>query len=148
MDTEATLFGTLMLVLILGILATISRNESARTVYVKRRRKRELPKETRLAPRYKTSLRIKYNTSIEEGISWIRDVSVNGAQLFLNKSLETGTRLNIEINLPHESNPIFVMGDIIWVKENNAGFHFIEKGHGEINRLVEYCKLKEDSYKL
>ena len=48
-------------------------------------------------------LRIKYETSLEEGISWIRDISESGARLFLNKNLkflQIGEPLKIEINLP------------------------------------------------
>ena len=147
MDAETTLFGTLILVLILAVLANISRHGSAHIVSVRRRKGRRYKKDTRKFPRYKTSLRVKYHTPIEEGISWIKDISLNGAQLFLNKGLEIGTRLNIEVNLPQDPKTILVKGDIVWIKENNAGFHFAEVEKGEIGRLVEYCRIKEEAYR-
>jgi hypothetical protein len=146
MGTETTLFGAFMLLLMFVILAIISRYETAQVVSVRRRRRKRPKKEARMHPRYKTSLRVKYNTPIEEGISWIKDVSLNGAQLFLNKGLELGTHLNLEVKLPNDSRAIFVKGDIVWIKEHNAGFHFKEEDGGEINRLVEYCRSKEDLY--
>ena len=146
MGAETTLFGAFVLLLILVILAIISRYETAQIVSVRRRRRKRPKKEARMHPRYKTSLRVKYNTSLEEGISWIKDVSLNGAQLFLNKGLELGTSLNLEVKLPNDSKTILVKGDIVWVKEHNAGFHFREHDDSEINRLVEYCKSRENIY--
>ncbi|MBN1872327.1 MAG: PilZ domain-containing protein [Candidatus Omnitrophica bacterium] len=145
MDTETALIGLFMLLLVLIILAIISRYETAQIVSVKRKKKKP-NKEARMHPRYKTSLRVKYNTPIEEGISWIKDVSLQGAQLFLNKGLDIGTSLDIEVKLPNDSSPILVTGDIVWIKENNAGFHFRGEKETEINRLVEYCKSREDAY--
>lgn len=99
-------------------------------------RKREGP-----TPRYKTSLRIKYKTPIDEGISWIKDISKSGARLFLNNTLRTvgvGEPLEIEINLPYDVQPILVKGNIVWAQDNDAGFHFVEAIQEDIDKIIQY----------
>jgi hypothetical protein len=99
--------------------------------------------EKRAYPRYKTSLRIKYTTPLEEGISWIKDISEKGARLFLNstlKTLEIGESLGIEINVPYDPQPIIIQGNIVWSKEDDAGINFGNVVQGDINSIIQYVK--------
>ena len=102
--------------------------------------------ERRAHPRYKTSLRVRYKTPLEEGISWIRDISESGARLFLNralKTLEAGEPLGMEIHLPSERQPIAVQGSIVWSKEEDAGFRFDEVMEEDLNRILQYVNKEE-----
>jgi hypothetical protein len=141
MDIEINLLGISILILIFAFLLMISSNEK-KSATVK-----EPPrKEKRAYPRYKTSLRIKYESPLEEGISWIRDISKGGARLFLNNSLKTlkiGESLGIEINLPDDPQPIIVQGNIVWSKENDAGFNFDNVIQGNIDSVIRYINKEE-----
>lgn len=102
-------------------------------------------KERRAYPRYKISLRIKYKVLLEEGVSWIKDISENGARIYLNntlKTLEINESLGIKVYLPYESQPIFVLGNIVWSNGDEAGFHFEKIAQGDISRLMEYINRK------
>ena len=102
--------------------------------------------ERRIYPRYKTSLRAKYKTpSEEEGVSWIRNISRGGVQLFLNKSFPINTFLRLEIHLPYDSKPIFAQGGVVWTQNENgsAGLSFSEVNQPDINRIIEYIGHKE-----
>ena len=122
-------------------------------IFIGRYTKRSSPnrrmsaRERRACPRHKTSLRIKYKTPLEEGVSWIRDISENGARLFLNKALKTleiGKQLGIEISLPDDPQPILVRGNIVWSEEDSAGFNFQEVAQGDINRILAYINNREN----
>ena len=98
-------------------------------------------KERRAYPRHKIALRIKYKTPLEEGISWIKDISEGGVRIFLNnilKTLEVGESLEVEINLPYDAPSIFIRGNIVWSKDNYAGFSFDEIMQGDIKRMIQY----------
>ena len=106
-----------------------------------RRATTSFKKEKRVHPRHKASLRIKYKTPFEEGISWIKDISESGARLILNKTLKTleiGQSLGIEINLPDYAQPIVIQGNIVWSKEDDAGFNFDRIEQGEIKSVIQY----------
>ena len=103
-------------------------------------------KEKRTRPRYKTSIRIKYKTPLEEWISWIKDISEKGARLFLNstlKSLEIGESLGIEISIPHDPQPVIIEGNIVWSREDDAGVDFANIIQGDINRIIKYIQSEE-----
>lgn len=125
---------------VFGALFLLGRPSS---VTVSRRKTRKLfQKERRGNPRYKTSLRIKYKTPLlEEGASWIRDISENGARLFLTntlKALDIGTPLEIEIDAPQLIQTVSLRGNIVWAEENDAGFRFEETTEGDIGRVLQY----------
>ena len=134
MDVKMNLLGVTFLVVIFLTLLIISRPT--------KRPAPKFSKERRACPRHKTSLRIRYKTPVEEGVSWIRDISESGARLFLNRalrSLEIGKSLEIEIDLPDGSQPIAVQGNIVWAGENDAGLHF-DKVEGDISKAIQYLE--------
>ena len=136
MDVAMNLLGVSVLILIFVILLIISNYGKKPTRF-----KKPSKKERRACPRYKTSLRIKYATSIEEGVSWIKDISEKGARLFLNntlKTLEVGESLGIEINLPYDTQPVFIQGNIVWFEDDDAGFQFEKIVQEDINRIIQY----------
>ena len=136
MNVAMNLLSVSILILIFAILLIISHYEKKPTRF-----KKPSKEERRAYPRYKTSLRIKYKTPLEEGISWIRDLSEKGARLFLNntlKTLEVGGSLDIEINLPYDTQPVFIQGNIVWFEGNDAGFQFEKIVQGDINRIIQY----------
>ena len=136
MEVEIHLLGLSFLMLVLAALLIISNYGKKSTSF-----KKPPKKERRACPRYKTSLRIKYKTPLEEGISWIRDISESGARLFLNKTLKTleiGESLGIEINLPDNPQPTIIQGNIVWSREDDAGFDFDRVIQGDINRIIQY----------
>lgn len=101
-----------------------------------------LRKEKRIFPRYRTLLRIKYKTPLEEGISWIKDISRGGARLFLN-NLSVGTVLAMEINLPYEQKSIFAQGNIEWSRGSDSGFSFGAVEQDDLTRIIQYIGLQE-----
>ncbi|MEE8359989.1 MAG: PilZ domain-containing protein [Candidatus Omnitrophota bacterium] len=145
MYIEANLFTASILILVFAILIILT--HSRRTP---ERPKGFFKKERRTYPRYQTSLRIKYKTPIEEGISWIKDVSRSGARLFLNNALKTvaiGQPLELEISLPSDTQPILVKGNIVWAQDTDAGFHFVEAMDGDIDKIIKYVNPEEDQAK-
>ena len=138
MDFEIHLLGFSILILILAMLLLVSNYRKKPTAF-----KKGFKKERRAHSRYKTSLRVKYITSVEEGISWIKDISEKGARLFLNsnlKTLEIGESLGIEINVPYDLQSIIVRANIVWLKEDDAGINFSNVAQGDINRVIQYIK--------
>jgi hypothetical protein len=136
MYVEANLFSASILVLVFAVLLIIT--HSKRTPA---RPRGPFKKERRSHPRYKTSLRIKYKTPIDEGISWIKDISRSGARLFLNNTLKTvavGEPLEIEISLPYDVQPILVKGNIVWAQDSDAGLHFVEAIQEDIDKIIRY----------
>ena len=103
--------------------------------------KRKRPKkERRITPRHKASLRVRYKLPPEEeGISWIGDISRGGARIFLNKDLrklKIGESLEIEIHSPSKADPLLVKGNIVWLKESNAGVQFDEMIQSNIEKII------------
>ena len=132
------LFGVSVLILIFAMLFVIG-NYGKKSDRFKKRSKNE----RRAHARYKTSLRIRYETSAEEGVSWIKDISEKGARLFLNntlKTLEIGESLGIEIDMPYGLQSTLVRGNIVWLKEDNAGINFDNVVQGDLNRVIQYIK--------
>ena len=142
MDVAIYLLGVSILILVFAILLIIGNYSKTSAASLSKARKSS-EEERRTYARYKTSLRVKYKTPLEEGISWIRDISEGGARLFLNrtlKTLEIGESLGIEISLPHETQPISIEGNIVWSKEDDAGINFDKVVEGDINRIIKYVK--------
>lgn len=140
MYVEVNMFSASVLLLVFAVLLLISRTRRS-SERSRRPVRGGVKQERRAHPRYKTSLRIKYKTPIEEGISWIKDISQSGARLFLNNTLKTlgiGDPLEIEIDLPYEAQPILVKGNIVWSKDDDAGFRFAEVIKDDIDRIMSY----------
>lgn len=102
-------------------------------------KQKSFKKERRIHPRYKTSLNIKYNTPTEQGISLIGDISRGGLRLLsADKAFKIGGLLHLEINLPNDLRPIFVQGNIAWMKKGEAGLSFNEVQQDDISRIIQH----------
>ena len=102
---------------------------------------RPTKEERRAHARYETALRVRYKTAVQEGISWIRDVSNGGVRIFLTGALKTlniGESLEIEINIPNENKPVSVQGTIAWSREDVAGFSVDEAMQPDLSRVARY----------
>ena len=101
-----------------------------------------LTEERRGRPRHKRTLRIQYKTDLEEGTSWIKDISESGARILLPRNPNTfqaGKHLKIEITLPDNTESTHVKGNIVWLKDREAGFHFKQITQGDIRKVVTYA---------
>ena len=106
--------------------------------------KKWIDKERRAYLRYKTLLRAKYKTDTVRGMSWISDISKGGLRLFLADTTFTiGSPLQVEIDLPPAQKQISVQGNIVWMKEGEAGLSFSEVKRGDVNRVVQYIGERE-----
>lgn len=105
-------------------------------------KKKFFRRDRRVFPRYNALLRIKYKTPLEEGISWIKDISRGGARLFLN-NLAVGTVLSLEINLPYDQNSIFAQGNIVWRRGTDSGLNFGAAEQDDLTRIIEYIGLQK-----
>ncbi len=138
MSGEIGLLGITGLLILVFVTLLIVDNYGKRAKF-----KKLSEKERRAYPRHKIALRIKYKTPLEEGISWIKDISEGGVRIFLNnilKTLEVGESLEVEINLPYDAPSIFIRGNIVWSKEDDAGINFGDVIQGDINRIIQYVK--------
>lgn len=100
-------------------------------------------KERRIFPRYKTLLRAKYKSPLEEGISWIKDFSRGGVRLFLN-SLDVGTIVALQIDLPYDRTPVFVQGNIAWKRGTDSGLCFGAAEHEDLTKVLRYVGHREE----
>jgi len=72
----------------------------------------------------------------------LRDISGGGASLLLSERLPKGTRINLEILLSNEAEPVLLDGIINWVKEDRngqccVGIIFISPDLFSLGRLFE-----------
>jgi len=75
-----------------------------------------------------------------------RDISENGISFVVYERLPKGTRLDIQIQTPFDSLPIFVKGKVSWIralgeeskKTFEVGVEFIEIDQKDQRRLREY----------
>jgi hypothetical protein len=138
MYVEINLLGTTALFLVFMTLVVASHSNRTPVRY---RRKVVIREERRAHTRYRTSLRIRYRAPANEGTTWIKDISAGGARLFLNRTLRdmhVGTPLELEINLPYDTDPVFVRGNIVWSRESDAGFRFGGVAQGDLDKVLHY----------
>ena len=51
-----------------------------------------------------------------------------------------GEPLEIEVSLPDDgTQPIVIKGDIVWVKDDNAGLRFVETMKEDIDRIMQHA---------
>lgn len=78
-------------------------------------------KDRRKSIRIDTELDVLYEVSSQarpkKRITMTRNISLGGINLGLNEKLFPGTVLDLQLNIPESSRPIFVQGKIVWVKE-------------------------------
>ena len=109
---------------------------------MKTKRQKET-QERRIHPRYKTSLRVTYKTALEDGISWIRNISRGGILIVLSKTFEIGTALRLNVNLPYDSQPILLRGNVVWAKGDNAGLSLDDASQEDLSRIFHYIDNRE-----
>ena len=107
------------------------------------RLRRRMPNDRRNHPRFETSLRISYKTPIEEGISWVKDISRGGIRLFLDKTLEIGTLMHLEIKLPYDRRPVLAQSSVVWKDDDDAGLVFDDVNDADLDRILEYIDNKK-----
>ena len=142
MDVEIPLLVGSICMLVLALILAINQHtgtwkDSPLTLFIRRSKPK---KEKRLFPRCETSLEAKYQALSEEGISWIRDISSGGARLFVSKSLEAGTPLRMQVQLPYDSNRVVIKGTVVWSRKNDAGLSFDETSQEGIGRIIQYTR--------
>ena len=144
MDIQIHLLIGSMLLLFLAISLTIAQHRESlpQPTGLINRKKKIFRRARRIFPRYKALLRIRYKTPLEEGISWIKDISRGGVRLFLN-SLALETVLSMEINLPYDRKPIFAQGNIVWRRGTDSGLSFGAVEQDDLSRILEYVGLQE-----
>lgn len=137
------LIGSLVMLFVAGYLAVAqNRGNLPKPSGLINPQKGILRKEKRIFPRYRTLLRTKYKTPLEEGISWIKDISRGGVRLFLN-NIPVGTVLAMEINLPYEQKSIFAQGSIVWTRSTDSGINFGAVEQDDLSRIIQYIGLQE-----
>ena len=81
-----------------------------------------------------------------EGKSSAFDISVLGLRITVDKRLENGTTLEMEIYLPGSSQPILAKGEVIWAENCKehfyAGIKFTLIDEKNKTRLIDYTKRK------
>ncbi len=83
-------------------------------------------KERRKATRIDTEVDVLYDVLTGKGskaqLSKSRNLSLGGINLALREKLFPGTVLKMQLNIPQSPQPIFVQGEIVWVKEISHKF--------------------------
>lgn len=137
------LIGSILILFLTVFLVLVQHRENLpKTTGLINSKKKFFKRERRIFPRYRTLLRIKYKSPVEEGISWIKDISRGGVRLFLN-NLDIGTVLSMEINLPYDKNSIFAQGSIVWRRGTDSGLIFGAAEQDDLSRIIEYIGLQE-----
>ena len=141
MDVEIHLLVGSSLLFIFTIAIAISQNMDKLPIpQLIRFRRKNYEKERRIYPRYKTLLRVKYKAPLGEGATWIKDISRSGMRLLLDNPFKIGTLLTLEISVPYDPKPVFAQGNIVWMEEDNAGFHFDKVEQEELDRIMQHVR--------
>ncbi len=141
MYTHINIIGIGFLALIFVVLLIVNRLGRTSTAYQSKLPKRTGKSDRRTYPRYEAALRIKYKTQLNEGVSWIENISEGGTRLYLDNTLRAlgmGEPLEIEVSLPNDIQPIIIKGDIVWLKDDNAGLRFVETIKADIEKIMQY----------
>lgn len=87
-----------------------------------------MDKERRKFKRFDAYMSVKFReagSSTSQGISLSKDLSREGLKLNSNASMDKGTLLDIEINIPDDPKPVVTSGKVVWSRpseERNQGF--------------------------
>ena len=107
------------------------------------KRKKSFKEERRKYPRKETSIRIRYQTRLEEGVAWLRNISQGGACLLFMYSMKPGTPLQLKIDLPYDKEPIFAESRAVWSKGDNLGIAFEDIKKSDLDRVFQFIDNKE-----
>ena len=101
--------------------------------------------ERRRYVRFNTSLRTFckcVESSLAKFQTKIIDLSREGACLLMNRELEKGTPVDIELNIPGDNIPVLAAGEVCWSKESaghmSAGVKFTKLNPRDKTKLLEY----------
>jgi len=97
----------------------------------KRDKRRYAFQDRRMSKRFGGSAKVTYRLLQEpliEGEALVRDVSLRGIRLSLDKKLPLDIPLELKIFIEEDSRPIFVIGEVVWLKEIDLGKGKFEVG--------------------
>lgn len=89
---------------------------------------------------------VKYKAVTQEGeesapvLATIKDIGTGGVCLRSEEYLPVSTTIELKINFPHLSTPIFALGKVIWIKQRKKG-KFYEIG-------VQFFEIEESMRKI
>jgi len=95
-------------------------------------------KEKRRHRRFKKSFDVKYESKGIAGIesnTKSKDISIGGIKIPINKLIQKGAKLTMEIKLPDEETPITAQGQIMWVK------NLSDNPHGDVDAGIKFSKI-------
>ncbi|HEY5037848.1 MAG TPA: PilZ domain-containing protein [bacterium] len=109
--------------------------------------------ERRGSPRYEVNFPSKYcfvedkkqiqtilEHSKKEMNATVRDISLEGMQIALDKPLKIGDVLVFEIPLPGSEEPLAACAEVVWANGNIGGLHFLLISNLDLMALKIYLK--------
>ena len=109
--------------------------------------------ERRAYPRYEVNFPVKYclvedkneiqnilEHSKKEMNATVRDISLGGMQVALDKPLKEGEVFVFEIPLPGLKEPLSACAEVLWANGNKGGLHFLLIGDDDLTALKVYLK--------
>jgi len=66
------------------------------------------------------------------------DLSLGGAYLLADQTLEEGTQLELEITLPEADHAISTTAEVVWANETGLGLRFLALKDNDFNALRAY----------
>ncbi|MCM8795856.1 MAG: PilZ domain-containing protein [Candidatus Omnitrophica bacterium] len=80
-------------------------------------------KERRLFPRFTVHIPVDFSSNKERSFlsGYTNDISVEGIGLVVTRPIDCGTPLELYLNLPDNSEKIFIKGRVIWSKPVEEG---------------------------
>lgn len=104
--------------------------------------KKSFKEDRRRFTRKNTTLRVKYKTSTENGIAWLKNISQGGACItFMNSSINR-MPLNLEISIPYDTSPVFADTKTVWSRRGSVGISFDEIKKTDLDRIFQFIDNK------
>lgn len=106
-----------------------------------------MPNEKRKRQRHNVFLEALHCTKADNASSMIaiNDISSEGIGVFLNEKVHAGDVVELELNVPKETTPVFVVGEVAWVSKNGnpdntyrAGIRLAKISECDKHRLNKY----------
>ena len=100
--------------------------------------------------RFSTSVMMEYRLCREkeiDGIACVKELSREGMRFSVNRRLDRGTLLDVKLILDQDSKPVFLTGEIVWVKEPQrkkdfeylAGAKFFKIENFDKSKILDYA---------
>jgi len=90
-----------------------------------------MDKDRRKFKRFDTYMSVKYQSTEDaslQGISLSKDLCRNGIKINSDKSMEMGTRLDLEINIPDDPKSIHTHGKVMWSRPSDGEDQGFDQG--------------------